>query len=204
MLYEGKNLQEVLNLASEQENTPLEELTYYIVSQNEEEIKIEVYTIVDVIEFAKDYLIDGINKLGFDARVTPTLKDDIINLKIDSDRNPILIGKNGSSLQALNELVRVAVNNKFQRHYRILLNVSDYKEEKYSKIVSIARRIAHEVQRTKVNAILDPMTSDERRVVHNALAGMPHIKTESTGMGKHRQINIIYVDETPSNEESGI
>ena len=194
MLYSGKNLEDVLKIASEAEYTPVEELTYYVVEENEEKIDIEVYTIVDVIEFARNYVVDGINSLGFDARVNPTLKDDIINLKIESDRNPIIIGKNGKSVQALNELVRLAVSNHFHKRFRILLNVSDYKEEKYAKITSIAKRIAHEVQKTKTNAILDPMPADERRAVHNALAGMPHIKTESSGFGKERQINIIYVD----------
>ena len=99
MLYSGKNLEEALNIASEAEYTPVEELTYYVVNQNDEKVEIEVYTIVDVIEFARNYVIDGINALGFDARVNPTLKDDIINLKIESDRNPIIIGKNGKSLQ---------------------------------------------------------------------------------------------------------
>lgn len=194
MLYSGNNLEEVLKSASEAEYTPVEELTYYVVEQDDNHIDIEVYTIVDVIEFARNYVIDGINALGFDARVNPTLKDDIINLKIESDRNPIIIGKNGRSLQALNELVRLAVSNKFHKRYRILLNVSDYKEEKYAKITSIAKRIAHEVQKSKVDAILDPMPADERRAIHNALAGMPHIKTESSGFGKERQINIIYVE----------
>ncbi len=194
MLYSGNNLEEVLKIASEAEYTPVEELTYYVVGQDDNHIDIEVYTIVDVIEFARNYVIDGINALGFDARVNPTLKDDIINLKIESDRNPIIIGKNGRSLQALNELVRLAVSNKFHKRYRILLNVSDYKEEKYAKITSIAKRIAHEVQKSKVDAILDPMPADERRAIHNALAGMPHIKTESSGFGKERQINIIYVE----------
>ena len=194
MLYSGKNLEEVLNIASEAEYTPVEELTYYVVDQNDEKVEIEVYTIVDVIEFARNYVIDGINALGFDARVNPTLKDDIINLKIESDRNPIIIGKNGKSLQALNELVRLAVNNKFHKRYRILLNVSDYKEEKYAKITSIAKRIAHEVQKSKVNACLDPMPADERRAIHNACNGMRNIKTESIGEGKNRQVQIIYVE----------
>ena len=78
MLYSGKNLEEVLNIASEAEYTPVEELTYYVVEQNEEKIDIEVYTIVDVIEFARNYVIEGIEALGFDAKVNPTLKDDII------------------------------------------------------------------------------------------------------------------------------
>ncbi len=201
MLYKGKNLEDVLNIASEKEATPVNELLYYVVNQNDEATEIEVYSIVDVIEFARNYVVDGISALGFESRVSPTLKDDIINLKIESDRNPIIIGKNGVSLQALNELVRIAVNNHFHKRFRILLNVSDYKEEKYAKITLFAKRIAHEVQKTKVNAVLDPMTADERRMVHNALTGMPHIKTESTGFGKNRQINIIYVEETKSEEE---
>ncbi len=195
MLYLGKDREEALKNAAEGENTPVEELTYYVVSENEEAVEIEVYTIVDVIEYAQKYIIDGIAALGFDARVQPTLKDDIINLKIESERNPILIGKNGVSLQALNELVRTAVNNHFQKRYRVLLNVSDYKEEKYAKICSFAKKIAHEVQKTHVDATLDPMTADERRAVHNALTGMPNIKTESRGFGKNRQINILYVED---------
>ena len=195
MLYLGSNLEEALKSASEGENTPVEELTYYVVAESAEAVQIEVYTIVDVIEYAQNYLIDGISALGLEARVQPTLKDDVINLKIESERNPILIGKNGVSLQALNELVRIAVNNHFHRRYRILLNVSDYKEEKYAKITSFAKRIAHEVQKTHIDSTLDPMTSDERRAVHNALTGMPHIKTESIGVGRNRQINIIYVED---------
>lgn len=198
MIYQGSNLETVLKEASEKEYTPVEELTYVVLKNEENNVEIEVYTIVDVIEYAQNYIIDGIKALGFDSRVNPTLKDDIINLKIESDRNPIIIGKNGRSLQALNELVRLAVNHRFNRRYRILLNVSDYKEEKYSKISSFAKRIAHEVQKTKVNATLDPMTADERRTVHNALAGMPHIRTESSGFGKNRQINIIYVEDEKS------
>ena len=193
MLYLGKNLEEALKSASEGENTPVEELTYFVASQSEEAITIEVYSIVDVIEYAQNFIVDGVRALGFEAKVKPTLKDDIINLKIDSDRNPILIGKNGVSLQALNELVRLAVNNHFHHRYRILLNVADYKEEKYAKITSYAKRIAHEVQKSKVDAMLDPMPADERRAIHNALTGMPHIKTESEGDGRNRQVKIIYV-----------
>ena len=58
----------------------------------------------------------------------------------------------------------------------------------------MARRIAHEVQKTHQDATLDPMPADERRIVHNALTNMPNIKTESSGFGKNRQVNIIYVD----------
>lgn len=194
MQYTAKTLEDAIKLAAEKEYCTVEEIDYVLVEQTEEQTTIDVYTIMDVIEFAQNYVHDGIEALGFDNKVTPSLNDGIINLKVDSDRNSIIIGKNGKSLQALNELTKLAVNNKFKKRFRILLDVNGYKQEKYEKMVHIARRLAHEVQKTHVDVILDPMPADERRAIHNALAGMPHIKTESAGAGSRRQINIKYVD----------
>lgn len=192
--YTAKTLEEAIKLAAETEYCTVEEIDYLLLEQNEEQTTIDVYTIMDVIEFAKNYVHDGIEALGFDNKVNPSLNEGIINLRIDSDRNSILIGKNGKSLQALNELTKLAVNNRFKKRFRILLDINGYKLEKYSKIVAIARRLAHEVQKTHTDVVLDPMPADERRAVHNALTGMPNIKTESEGMGNKRQIHIKYVD----------
>jgi len=49
------------------------------------------------------------------------------------------------------------------------------------------------VVRTKQDITLDPMPADERRMVHNALTGMPNIKTESVGEGAQRAICIRYI-----------
>lgn len=192
--YTAKTLEEAIKTAAEAEYCTVEEIDYLLVEQNEEQTTIDVYTIMDVIEFAKNYVHDGILALGFDNKVNPSLNDGIINLKIDSDRNSILIGKNGKSLQSLNELTKLAVNNRFKKRFRVLLDINGYKQEKYGKLVSIARRLAHEVQKTHTDVILDPMPADERRAIHNALAGMPNIKTESKGVGSHRQLHIKYVE----------
>lgn len=193
MQYTGKTLEEAIKIAAEAEYCSIEEIDYLLVEETEEKTIIDVFTIMDVIEYAKQYVEDGIHQLGFDCKVTPSLKEGVINLKIDSDRNPILIGKNGKSLQALNELTKLAINNRFKKRFRVLLDINGYKQDKYEKLISIARRLAHEVEKTHTDVALDPMPADERRAIHNALAGMPHIKTESAGVGKERQINIKYV-----------
>ena len=194
MKYEGRTLEEALDIASKEEYVNKEDLVYSVVSNEEDKVEIEVYTIVDVIEYAQSYLKNSIEALGIECKVSPSLKDDIICLTIDSDRNPLLIGKNGSTLQALNELTRIAISNHFKHRYRVLLDINRYKDDKYDRIAKMARRIAHEVQKTHQDATLDPMPADERRIVHNALTNMPNIKTESSGFGKNRQVNIIYVD----------
>ena len=156
---------------------------------------IVVYELSDAIEFAEDYVRNVIASLGIgDVKVRTSLEDDIIRLTIDTDHNPVLIGKNGVTLQALNEIVRLAVSGKFRRRFRILLDIGDYKNNKYSRVASVARRTAKEVQKTKVDVTLEPMPSDERRIIHNVLANFSHIATESSGEGHKRAVTIKYVE----------
>jgi spoIIIJ-associated protein len=204
MKYIGETLEEALKNAAEDQGVEVSDLVYEVVGQNEDAVQIEVFEIVDIIEYASNYLKEAIASLGIDSRVTPSIKDDIIRLKVNSDHNPILIGKNGQTLQALNELTRIAVSNHFKKRYRILLDINGYKDDKYERLSKMARRLGHEVQKTHTTAVLDPMPADERRVIHNVLTNMPNIKTESTGTGKERRIQIIYVDSASNVEDSKI
>ena len=194
MKYIGATKEEALENAAQDQGVPVNELVYEVIGENEACVQIEVYEIVDIIEYAQTYLKEAIESIGIDCRVTPSLKDDIIHLKVDSSHNSILIGKNGKTLQSLNELTRIAVSNHFKKRYRILLDINGYKNDKYDRLCKMARRIGHEVQKTKTNVTLDPMPADERRVIHNTLTNMPNIKTESTGIGKQRQSQVIYVE----------
>lgn len=153
---------------------------------------IQVYEISDVIDYSTDYLQKVIEAFDIQPSFKPTLKDDIIRITIDSSHNSILIGKNGRTLQALNELVKLAASTHFKKRIRILLDINDYKDGKYHKIIAIAKREAHQVQKTHTDVTLDAMPADERRVIHNALSKMPNIKTESIGSGHRRQVVIKY------------
>jgi spoIIIJ-associated protein len=195
--YTAKTLEDVLAQAEKELNIPANDLSYKIVDEKtgifSRKLVVEVYEVSDAIAFAEAYLIKTISQMGVDVTAQTTLKDDIINITINSSRNPILIGKNGITLQALNELVRLATSSKFKKRFRILLDINDYKEAKYDKVIAIAKRIARDVTRTKVDVTLDPMPADERRMVHGALTGMPNIKTESVGEGHRRAICIRYI-----------
>lgn len=195
--YIAKTLEDALARAEKELNIPVNDLSYKIVDEKtgifSRKLVVEVYEVSDAIAFAEAYLIKSISQMGIDVTAQTIIKDDIINITINSARNPILIGKNGITLQALNELVRLATSSKFKKRFRILLDINDYKEAKYDKVIAIAKRIARDVTRTKVNVTLDPMPADERRMVHGALTGMPNIKTESVGEGHHRAICIRYI-----------
>ena len=197
--YSAKTVDDAVALAAEELGVDADELVFKVLEEKKalfgKKATIEVYELTDVIEFAQSYVKGVVESLGIGGvKTNASLEDDIIRIEIDSDHNPILIGKNGVTLQALNEITRLAVSGKYRRRYRILLDIGDYKDGKYARVASIARRIAKEVQRSHQNATLDPMPSDERRVVHNALSNFSHVRTESSGEGRKRAVTIKYVE----------
>ena len=64
----------------------------------------------------------------------------------------------------------------------------------------MAKRTAKQVQRSHVDAALDPMPNDERKAIHKALADWHNISTESEGEGNARHIVIKYVEDAPAEE----
>ena len=197
--FNAKTVEEAIVKACEELNVTAEELNYTVIEEKKglftKKAEIEVFTLVDVIEFTEEYIKKIITGYELTCNTKTQIEDGIIKVTIDTNHNSILIGKNGKTLQALNNLVRSSVSNYFKKRYRILLDINSYKDEKYEKIAKIAKRVAKEVQKSHVTATLNPMTSDERRIVHNVLSNYRNIETESIGHGKNRQITIKYVGE---------
>ena len=195
--FTAKTLDDAIVLACQDYGILPDQLNYSIIEEKKglfaKKVEIEVYDLSDAIEFAQEYLVNAISTFGITATTKASLSDDIIKITINSNHNSILIGKNGRTLQALNELTKLAVSSRFKKRYRVLLDIADYKGDKYKRVIHMAKRTAYEVQKTHVDAELDPMTADERRVVHNALSRIRNISTESTGEGKKRHIVIKYV-----------
>ena len=197
--YSAKTVEEAVKLAASELGVDEIDLVYEVVEEKRglfsKKAVINVYELADVVAFAQEYLKDVIESLGITGvGTTAYMQDDIIRIEIETDHNPVLIGKNGNTLRSLNDITRLAVAGKFKKRYRILLDIGDYKDGKYSRVASIARRTAKQVQKTKISVTLDPMPSDERRVVHNVLGKFSHIETESFGEGHRRAVTIKYVD----------
>lgn len=199
--FEAKTIEEAVANAAKELNIPTEQVHYIIREEKEggllgigKSATIEVYSMEDVCNFGSEYLKNAIKAIGIEIEIKCDVNEEnIIRMTINSERNPILIGRNGRTLRALNDLTRLAVSNHFKRRYRILLDVGDYKDKKYSKIIGLARRAAKIVERDHIDIKLDAMTSDERRMIHQVLTNMQDVKTESIGDGEKRAVVIKYV-----------
>lgn len=201
--FDAKTVDEALDKAAQELNVSKDKIKYEVISEVKglfkKSAKISVYETSDTGAYASKYLAGILEAMGLKAEISIEDKDGIthVNMASEEDANRI-IGRGGETLTALNELVRGALYNKFGEHCRVLLNINGYKDQKYEKLVAMAKRIASSVERTRITAELNPMTSDERRAVHNALSDNTHIKTLSVGSGKDRHITIQYVNIAPS------
>ena len=115
-----------------------------------------------------------------------------IKYVITSDDNPILIGKGGKTLEAIQILLRNVVNAGAEEdgQYKVSVDCGGYKESRAKRLEILATKTAKEVAQSKVEAHLEPMNSFERRIVHAKLADWRDVYTESEGDGKDRHIVI--------------
>ena len=86
------------------------------------------------------------------------------------------------------------MNTQFKQRIEISVDINGYKEQRYQKVAAMAKRFGKKVQHSKINMKLDPLPADERKVIHQVIAEMPHLATQSHGEGKNRYLEIYYVD----------
>lgn len=196
--YTGKNVEDALKQAAEDKQVTVKELTYKVIEESKgflgfgSKVVIYAYCRKDICMFIKAYLDKFFTGIQEQVDVIVEEKNDFYTVTLNADNNALLIGKNGHTLQSINEVVQLATSGEFKRRVRILTDVNGYKEEKYQKVCALAMRVAKTVQRSKTDAVLDPMPADERKAIHNCLMKVKGVSTVSEGEGNQRRLKIVY------------
>ena len=155
-------------------------------------VSIEVISFQELIKYIKNSLNEILELMNIKSNLETRIREKTIEIKIFSDNNAILIGKNGRNMKALQTIIKQILKNTTKADIHIILDVENYKEKKIKQIESLAKRTAREVAKTKVEAKLDSMNSYERRIVHNILNDNKHVYTESFGEEPNRYVVIRY------------
>lgn len=153
---------------------------------------IEVVLLKDVVDYLKDSLNEILTLMNIKANLEVRVRENRIEIKIFSDKNAILIGKNGKNVQAMQTILKQILRNQIKEKANIYvtLDVEDYKEKRIRNLEYLAKRVAREVAKTKVETKLDSMNSYERRAIHNALTDDKYVYTVSEGEEPNRYVII--------------
>ncbi len=141
----------------------------------------------DGIEYLKDILTDMEIEAVVEAKIET---DRQITFSIDASENPLLIGKNGKTLDALQNLMKNYINLFADEFYVVLVDIGGYKEQRKKQLEILATKTAKEVARTRISARLGKMNAYERRVIHTKLSDWRDVVTESEGEEPNRHIVI--------------
>ncbi len=156
-------------------------------------INIENEAIVneDEYECVINYLKTLIGHFGveFDFKITE-VADRKININIDTDHNSILIGKNGTTLSAIANVVKNlnCVRKHSGERIDFIIDVGNYKAERAENLRNMAISMAEKVEKTGKSMKLYPMNGYERMLVHSALADNENVDTISVGSDPNRYI----------------
>ncbi len=192
---EGKELETVLNSLLEENNLKLDDVVYTHTLKKGKLfqgsiVEVSLYLKKDIIEEIKEYLNNILHYWDLEVNFEVSINEDRTVIKMYSNNNPILIGKNGGTIKALEALVRQMLQVKYGIRYKISLDVENYKAKKEKNLERMAIQLAKEVVKTKMEIKLDNMTSYERRIIHNCLTNFKGVKTESEGEEPNRHVVI--------------
>ncbi len=109
-------------------------------------------------------------------------------LAISADNHPVLIGRKGENLQALQLLLNSLIKQRDPSAEFITIDIANYKKDRIEHVMRLAEDAAQRVINYGKDYELRPMTAFERRIVHMVLADKPELATESVGEDPHRKV----------------
>ncbi len=182
-----KNKEQVSSIVPSKED--LEQETVSAIDDKDEEIEVissnqKTNKQEKDITKAQNFIQGLLNKTSLTGNVELTEKGDEIFANIVGYSD--IIGHRGEGLNALQYLTSVIVSKNNRHAKKIRVDCDNYRARRESSLIALAQRMAKKVEKTHSSLKLEPMTANERRIIHTALADSQTVETLSKGEEPHR------------------
>ena len=149
---------------------------------------------------ALDFVVAVLGKMGLDCTVDlmenePEDPPTDIRIEVTGRDSSRLIGKKGQTLAAMQFLTNRVINRPSLPRRHILIDADGYRSRREHALSSMAQRLGKQAVAEGKIITFEPMSAQDRRVVHLALAKFPGVVTKSEGKGATRRVQIIPVRE---------
>jgi spoIIIJ-associated protein len=143
-------------------------------------------------EIAGDYLEELLDVLDFDGDIDLDVEGDRAIVSIDGGEDLAkLVGRRGEVLDALQELTRLAVHQKTGERSRLMLDVAGWRRRRRDELSALGDKVARRVLENGEREELAPMTPFERKIVHDAVAAVSGVRSESEGVEPARRVVVL-------------
>jgi spoIIIJ-associated protein len=141
-------------------------------------------------ERAGDFLEGLLDALDVDGDITTWVDESGGHIDLEGSDLDVLVGSNGETLDALQELTRIAVLRQSKRRVRLLLDINGYRARHRDQLIAVVKATSERVIASREDHEFEPMTPAERKIVHDAVAAIDGVQTESLGEEPYRRVII--------------
>lgn len=137
---------------------------------------------------AEKFLLGLFERMKMGVVIKSVTEDGILKLDLSGRGMGILIGRRGETLDALQYLTSLVVNNGKTDYTKIMLDTEDYRKKREDTLRRLAARLADKVQKSGKRVVLEPMNPYERRILHATLQDYSKVYTYSEGEDPYRSV----------------
>jgi len=142
-------------------------------------------------DIAGDYLERLLDIADVDGDIDMDVEGDRAVVAVVGEGLDALVGTNGQVLEAVQELTRLAVVQQTGVRSRLMLDIGGWRAERKQQLTGIGTRAANGVRDSGEPERLAPMTPFERKVVHDAVAAVQGVHSESEGVEPERRVVVL-------------
>jgi spoIIIJ-associated protein len=150
--------------------------------------KVEVDPAV-VGQAASEFLSGLVAAFGTKGDVTVHREDGEIEVRVEGTELGLMVGPGGATLLAIQDLTRVASQRRLgDQDSRLRIDIAGYRERRREALSRFATKVADEVKETGSARMLEPMSSADRKIVHDTLVEYEGVTTRSEGEDPRRRV----------------
>lgn len=151
---------------------------------------VKVAPIVDLEGRAREFLDNVFVAMGLRVDMEFKTEGKIMKIDLIGDNMGIIIGKRGDTLDALEHLVNLSVNKGDGEYVKVVLDTENYRARREQTLIKLAKSLANSATKNNRKITLEPMSSNERRIIHATLQNNADIETFSIGEEPNRKVVI--------------
>ena len=153
--------------------------------------KVKVSVDLTKADYAKEFVGVLIDKMGAtNAKILSNETDSGLQLVIEGDELGFLIGKHGETLDAIQYITGLVVNQADSGYYRINVDCGNFREKREQSLIELAKKLSAQVLKTGRNVTLEPMNPYERRIIHSTCQSIKDVDSASVGSEPNRCVVI--------------
>ena len=142
-------------------------------------------------EIATKFLSDLLNAMQIEVKITAEMQsEDTLLVNLDGENMGIVIGKRGDTLDSLQYLTSLVINQQTENYIKVTIDTENYREKRTEALLVLSNRLAEKVTKTGKKFTLEPMSPYERRIIHANLQESETVTTFSVGTEPFRKVVI--------------